>query len=59
MTILEDENRDALAGQFHYLQRKRMTLVSRELPQWRGFLGTNAARDKWLFDLPSQTDTTC
>jgi hypothetical protein len=50
MTSLEDENRDALARRFSYMQRKRLTLNSRELPQLRGVLGTNWARGQSLFD---------
>jgi hypothetical protein len=30
MTSLEDENREALTRQFPYVQRKRLTLISRE-----------------------------
>ena len=51
MASLEDENREALARPFPYMQRKRLTAISRELPQLRGVLGTNWARSKELFEL--------
>jgi hypothetical protein len=51
MASLEDETLDALARRFPYMQRKRLTAISRELPQLRGVLGTIWARGKSLFEL--------
>jgi len=51
MASLDDETGEALARRFPYMQRKGLTMASREWRVARSVGPRYWARDSWLFDL--------